>query len=228
MAFYLWVFEATGLAFQSCRHGGVDPDGGDADALTIKAQQTELLNSPYLAVALSGDYRVEVIRWAKGNSYNYDYESAGAYGERDTAFITSDYWLSVRPTVGKDSIRSTMWGTGKGGTLTNHSLGTYAMSRYDGKSYSPPPLDYLFEHWGFGQQLFTEAMIGCTRWAYVDRTELGFGFSIGYVLNKSRADYGQLAIVVPGQDNPGPDRNYQPWASMSFVRRSTGVLLNRK
>lgn len=211
----------------ACRRGGVSPDGSDPDALTLKAQQNELLNSPYLPVALSGTYQAVVINWERFNISDYVTEGRLTYSTPDTNVIKSKYYLQVEPTVGQDSIQLTFWGTGYGGAINKRSLGRFKVSQTIPRTYYAA-LDYALDSWQFGTRNDLNQVHG-TRRAYPDQTELGLAMTLCRVIDKSRADYGQIVMNIKGQSGPTDSpRTMQPWGHITFTRRSTGALLNRK
>ena len=210
--------------FTACKKGGVSPDG-DPDALTLKAQQTELLNDASLPVALSGTYQAVVIRWERFNNSDYKNEGFVTY---DTPSIESNYYLQVDPTVGKDSIQLTFWGNGYGGEIPKRNLGRFKVTQVLSPNKSgDEATGYTLDSWQFGSALDLN-QIHIARLAYANKTELSYGMTLCRILDKSRADYGQIAMNITGQSDPTSNpRNLNPWGHFTFTRRSTGTLMNR-
>lgn len=210
--------------FTACKKGGVSPDG-DPDALTLKAQQTELLNDASLPVAVSGTYQAVVIRWERFNNSDYKNEGFLTY---DTPSIESNYYLQVEPTVGKDSIQLTFWGNGYGGEIAKRNLGRFKVTKVLSRNKSgDEATGYTLDSWQFGSALDLN-QIHIARLAYATKTELSYGMTLCRILDKSRADYGQIAMNITGQSDPTSNpRNLNPWGHFTFTRRSTGTLLNR-
>lgn len=209
--------------FTACRRGGVSPDGSDPDALTLKAQQNELLNSSYLTVSLSGTYRAVVIDWERFNISDYKSEGTLTYGPPDTNFIKSRYYLQVDPTVGKDSIQLTFWGDGYGGLVDKRNIGRSKVTQTIPRTRG----GYTLDSWQFGISADPN-QIHVSRLAYSDKTELSLGMTLCRVIDKSRADYGKIVMKIQGQSGPTDvPRTMQPWGHFTFTRRSTGVLENR-
>ena len=207
----------------ACRRGGVSPDGSDPDALTLKAQQNELLNSPFLAVGLSGTYRAVVIDWERFNTSDYKSEGTLTYGPPDTNFIKSRYYLQVAPTVGKDSIQLTFWGDGYGGIIDKRNVGPFKVTQTIPRTIR----GYTLDSWQFGVSADPN-QIHVSRLAYSNKTELSLGMTLCRVIDKSRADYGKIVMKIQGQLGPTDvPRTMQPWGHFTFTRRSTGVLENR-
>lgn len=208
----------------ACKKGGVSPDG-DPDALTLKSQQTELLNDASLPVAVSGTYQAVVIRWERFNNSDYKNEGFLTY---DTPSIESNYYLQVEPTVGKDSIQLTFWGNGYGGEIAKRNLGRFKVSQVLSRTKSgDEATGYTLDSWQFGSALDLN-QIHIARLAYANKTELSYGMTLCRILDKSRADYGQIAMNITGQSDPTSNpRNLNPWGHFTFTRRSTGTLLNR-
>ncbi|GAB4053147.1 hypothetical protein [Spirosoma sp.] len=208
----------------ACKKGGVSPDG-DPDALTLKAQQTELLNDASLPVAVSGTYQAVVIRWERFNNSDYKNEGFVTY---DTPSIESNYYLQVDPTVGKDSIQLTFWGNGYGGEIAKRNLGRFKVSQVLSRTKSgDEATGYTLDSWQFGSAPDLN-QIHIARLAYANKTELSYGMTLCRILDKSRADYGQIAMNITGQSDPTSNpRNLNPWGHFTFTRRSTGTLLNR-
>jgi hypothetical protein len=208
----------------ACKKGGVSPDG-DPDALTLKAQQTELLNDASLPVAVSGTYQAVVIRWERFNNSDYKNEGFLTY---DTPSIESNYYLQVDPTVGKDSIQLTFWGNGYGGEIAKRNLGRFKVSQVLSRTKSgDEATGYTLDSWQFGSALDLN-QIHVARLGYANKTELSYGMTLCRILDKSRADYGQIAMNITGQSDPTSNpRNLNPWGHFTFTRRSTGTLLNR-
>lgn len=208
----------------ACKKGGVSPDG-DPDALTQKAQQTELLNDASLPVAVSGTYQAVVIRWER--FYNSDYKDEG-FLTYDTPTIDSKYYLQVDPTIGKDSVQLTFWGNGYGGEIPKRNLGRFKVSQILSRTKSGgAATGYTLDSWQFGSALDLN-QIHIARMAYANKTELSYGMSLCRVLDKSRADYGQIAMNITGQSDPTSNpQKLNPWGHFTFTRRSTGTLLNR-
>ena len=213
--------------FTACKKGGVSPDG-DPDALTLKAQQTELLNDASLPVAVSGTYQAVVIRWERFNNSDYHDEGFLTFDKPDTNFIKSTYYLQVDPTLGKDSVQLTFWGNGYGGEIAKRNLGRFKVSQVLPRSKSgDAATGYTLDSWQFGSAVDLN-QIHIARMAYPAKTELSYGMTLCRILNKSRADYGQIAMNITGQSDPTSNpRNLNPWGHFTFTRRSTGTLLNR-
>ena len=208
----------------ACKKGGLSPDG-DPDALTLKAQQTELLNDASLPVALSGTYQAVVIRWERFNNSDYKDEGFLTY---DAPAIDSKYYLQVDPTSGKDSIQLTFWGNGYGGEITKRNLGRFKVSQVLNRTKSgDAATGYTLDSWQFGSAVDLN-QIHIARMAYANKTELSYGMTLCRILDKSSADYGQIAMNITGQSDPTSNpQKLNPWGHFTFTRRSTGTLLNR-
>ena len=209
----------------ACKKGGVSPDG-DPDELTLKAQQTELLNDASLPVAVSGTYQAVVIRWERFNNSDYKDEGFLTY---DTPTIDSKYYLQVDPTVGKDSIQLTFWGNGNiEGEIAKRNLGRFKVSQVFSRNKSgDAATGYTLDSWQFGSAVDLN-QIHIARMAYANKTELSYGMTLCRILDKSRADYGQIAMNINGQSEPTSNpQTLNPWGHFTFTRRSTGTLLSR-
>ena len=207
----------------ACRKSKVSPDGSDPDSLTLKAQQNEILNSSFLPVALSGQYRAVVIDWERFNISDYKSEGTLTYGPPDTNFIKSRYYLQVDSTVGKDSIQLTFWGDGYGGIIDKRNVGRFKVT----ETIPRKRRGYTLDSWQFGVSADPN-QIHVSRLAYSDKTELSLGMTLCRVIDKSRADYGKIVMKIQGQSGPTDvPRTMQPWGHFTFSRRSTGVLEDR-
>ena len=233
----LAVAFTAALAFtgSSCRKKGDLAPAGDPDALTIKAQQDVIINSPYVGEALSGTYRLSSLRWYSKANQPSDYtEYFPSLDEPESnpgpsSGYISKYHLLVRPTAKKDSVRLLLDGDGFGSSFSMYDLGTYNVALFRKGTYSPPPVDYRTDYWQLGLPFTSqEHQLSVSRAAHVDYTLTVFSVSLVRVIDKTHPRYGQIII---------PDRSYGDYtydnsmvllARTGFARKSVGVLLDRK
>ncbi len=218
----------------SCRRGDLQPDG-DPDALTLKAQQDEIINSPSPAVALSGDYRLQFLRRDMRPPTPDTYEYFPTLDEPETApgpssGYTSTYHLLARASAGKDSIRLVLDGDGYLGKFDKYDLGTFNFANYRQGRYAAPPTDERTDDWQLGiRQRLSDYyhQLAASRSSYAQKTTLFFGLTLGRVINKADPRYGKIVVLDRNYDDFSNDY-YLPLGKMTFGRKSVGVLAERK
>lgn len=217
----------------SCRRGDLQPEG-DPDALTIKAQQDEIINSPSPAAALSGDYRLQFLRRDMRPSTPDTYEYFPTPDESETApgpssGYTSTYHLLVRASAGKDSIRLSLDGDGYLGKFDKYDLGTFNFAVYRKGVFSASSAERT-DYWQLGiRQRLSDYyhQLSALRNASDQKTTLFIDLDLARVINKADPRYGRIVVLDRNYDNFSNDY-YLPLTKMNFGRKSVGVLADRK